>query len=486
MTKPDALDLLHLLSAEARRRKPSPLKSAFKYFKVPGMSSLGGGLPLSDYFPYDYLSAHIPTPPFKNGIGAQITEADTTVVDVHRSAAKNGPKEIELARLLQYGYTEGQPELIEYLRTHTDLIHKVPYRDWLVICLIGNTQLWDACLRTFVAAGDAILVEAHSFSLALETAQAQGVHTVPVQMDADGVIPEVLAEQLELWVGPKPKIFYTICTGQNPTGLCITAARRRAIYQLAQKHDFIIVEDEPYYFLQMEKYTRDAASREGARVLLHDAFVEALVPLYLLMDVEGRVIRLDSVSKTLAPGARFGWIVGQERLMERFVRLHEVLIQCPSGFSQLMLNGLFQRWGQDGYLDWLIGLRAEYTHRRDVAIDALYKFAPLDVVTVVPPLAGMFFIVEIDALKHPKLTLPLDVEQAVYERALAEGCLMIPGSWFKAEGQTDPPQKEVAEVKPNVVFFRGTYASVPLDELEHGLEKFCRAVRLEFGLEGAK
>lgn len=488
MTKPQSKDLSHHLSVEAKSRKNSPLKGAFKYYNQPNITFLGGGLPLSDYFPFNKITTDSPSAPFPNGIGADITEDDKTVVEVYKRAFHNDKtfNDVELARSLQYGYTEGHTELMEFVKEHTDTIHNVPYEDWDVIASVGNTQAWDACLRTFAARGDTILVEEFSFSSALETAHAQGITTYPVQMDSEGVIPQALSDALDNWIGPKPKLFYTICTGQNPTGSCVSKERREAIYKLAQKHDFIIIEDEPYYFLQMETYTRDEAERQGKHVHDHEEFVKALVPSYLSMDIEGRVIRLDSVSKTIAPGARFGWIIGQKNLLERFVRLHEVSIQCPSGFAQSLLNGLFQRWGQSGYLDWLIGLRAEYTHKRDVAIDALHDFFPHEVCTILPPVAGMFFIVQIDASKHPKYKEfgedPLKVEDSIYNRGLEFGCLMIPGSWFKVQGQTNPPQPEVPEKEEHkhTIFFRGTYAAVPLDDLKRGLEKFGQAVKAEF------
>lgn len=482
-------DLSHHLSEEARSRKNSPLKSAFKYYKQPGMTFLGGGLPRSDYFPYSKVTAEIPSAPFAEGVAAPLTESNKTVLEVNKDPSLNGENEIELARSLQYGYTEGQPELVEFLKEHTKTIHKVPYDDWSVILSIGNTQSWDATLRTFATRGDSILVEEYSFSSALETVHAQGINTIPVAMDAEGILPEALEKMLDQWVGPKPKLLYTISTGQNPTGSCLSADRRRAVYKLAQKHDFIIVEDEPYYFLQMETYTTDKAQRASRHVHSHEEFVKALVPSFLSMDTEGRVIRLDSVSKVLAPGLRLGWIVGQERLLERFVRLHEVSIQCPSGLSQSLINSLLQKWGQSGYMDWLMGIRSEYTHNRDVAIDAVNDFFPKEVTSFVPPVAGMFFTVTFDASKHPKFKEldedPLKVETAIYNQGLLQGCLMIPGSWFKADGTSNPPQPPLPENKDakNLIFFRGTYAAVALDELRSGLEKFAKGVRVEYGLE---
>lgn len=487
-TKPQAKDLTHLLSNESKARQTSPLKGIFKYYKQPGITFLGGGLPLSDYFPFEKVTADIPTPSFSGGIGAPIEGENKTTIEVFKKAADNVPDQIELARSLQYGSTFGLPEFLQFIKEHTDMVHKVPYENWDVIVSVGNTEAWDSTLRTFCSKGDTILVEEHTFSSALESANGQGVNTVPVTMDEFGIIPEKLEELMSRWVGNKPKFLYTICTGQNPTGSSLSAERRKQIYDIACKYDFLIIEDEPYYFLQMETYTKDKAAREGKAVHDHDEFLKALVPSFISLDVEGRVVRLDSFSKVLAPGLRLGWIVGQKDLLERYVRLHEVSVQNPSGLSEALANALLRKWGHSGYLDWLIGLRAEYTHKRDVAIDALDQFVPKEVSSFNPPVAGMFFTVTLDASKHPKykefLEDPLKVEAAVHEQAIKQGCLLAPGSWFKAEGQSSPPQKNLPANPSHKthIFFRGTYAAVPLDQLVVGLEKFGKAVRAEFGL----
>lgn len=483
-----AKDLTHLLSIESRNRQTSELKGVLKYFNT-DVAYLAGGLPMSDYFPFERVTVDIPTPSFAGGIGAPITGENKTTVEVYKKKADNEPDQIELARALQYGGTEGQVEFMQFVKEHTEMIHKVPYEDWDAVVSVGNTESWDSTLRTFCSKGDSILVEEYSFSSALETANGQGINTIPVTMDEFGIIPEKLEELMSRWVGSKPKLLYTICTGQNPTGSSLSAERRRKIYDIACKYDFIIVEDEPYYFLQMEPYTKNKASREGKAVHDHDEFIKALVPSFISLDVEGRVIRLDSVSKVLAPGLRLGWIIGQKALLERFVRLHEVSVQTPSGFSETIANALLRKWGHSGYLDWLIKLRAEYTHKRDVAIDAVDEYLPKEVVTYNAPVAGMFFTMTIDASKHPKFKEfgedPLKVEDAIHEQAIKQGCLLARGSWFKSEGQSSPPQKNLPQ-NPNHkthIFFRGTYAAVPLEKLVDGLKKFGKALRMEYELK---
>ncbi|VEU22369.1 DEKNAAC103644 [Brettanomyces naardenensis] len=473
-------DLHHLLSEESKGRKPSPLKSAFKYYGQDDLVFLGGGLPMSDYFPWEKIVAYSPAPPFTGAAGIAEKPSETgksTVTELYKEQVEKF--DVPLARSLQYGYTAGQPELLDFLKKHTEIIHHPPYPEWDTIVSIGNTESWDSTLRTFCNPGDTILVEEYTFSSAIETARALSVNFAPVHMDDKGLIPEELEKLLKNWdssVKPFPKLLYSISTGQNPTGSSLSNERRKQIYDIACKYDFVIIEDEPYYFLQMGEYNKNVEAKD-IPTPTHEEFLNSLVKSFLSMDVEGRVVRLDSCSKVLAPGTRLGWIVAQKDLLERYVRLHEVSIQTSSGFTQSLIAGLLGRWGQDGYIDWLIGLRKEYTIKRDFTTRCLEKYMP-SLVKYDPPVAGMFFTVIIDAAKHPEFATkydsdPIKVEDAVYHRALKAGCLMIPGSWFRSPN---------FEGSSSTFFFRGTYAAVDLKQLDIGLERFGKAIKEEFGV----
>ncbi|GKT41815.1 aromatic amino acid aminotransferase [Colletotrichum spaethianum] len=88
------------------------------------------------------------------------------------------------------------------------------------------------------------------------------------------------------------------------------------------------------------------------------------------MDTQGRVIRLESFSKTLFPGLRLGYFVANAVFTERLLRATEVETQDPAGLSQAFALGLLRKWGIDGYLTWLQSLQFQYRTRRNWLLDA--------------------------------------------------------------------------------------------------------------------
>ena len=480
MTSPlYAKDLSHLLSEEAKSRKSEQIKAAFQYFHDPKIVSLGGGLPLPELFPFNSIEVDSLAPPFTRGIHV-LPENDDELLKIKIDKyMPPGSLDVPLSVSLQYGPSAGSHQLLDFIKEHTRAIHSPQYQDWDVILSVGNTQSWDSTIRTFTNRGDTILSEKFTFSSASECAQANGLKIVPVEVDLDGIIPEALDEQLENWTGPMPKLLYTIPTGQNPTGGTLSAERRAAIYKISQKYDFIIVEDEPYYFLQMDQYSNDQAVRE-AKTTSHEAFLDSLVQSYISIDTEGRVVRLDSFSKVLAPGSRLGWIVAQKNLTEKYLKQHDVTIQIPSGFSQSIVNGLLQRWGQKGYIDWLIELRKSYTHKRNITLDAVEQFIPREVAEWIAPTAGMFFWIKVDGSKHPEFRTkyssnPEELELGIYDRGISQGILMIPGHWFLIKDST----KTSTDTS---LYFRGTFASVSEEKLHEGIKLFGKVLRNEFQL----
>jgi len=311
--------------------------------------------------------------------------------------------------------------------------------------------------RMFLEKGDYVISENYTFATAVETSHPLGCKFVGVDMDTEGMLPDALDELLTTWdavarAARKPFLLYTVPTGQNPTGATQGTERRRQLYAVAQKHDLAIIEDEPYYFLQMQPYT-GPGQPPAPLPANHKEFLKSIIPSLLSMDVDGRVIRLDSFSKVLAPGSRCGWVVAPKQVCERIQRHAEVSTQHPAGISQVILHRLLdEEWGHSGYLDWLINLRVEYTQRRDVLMKACDEYLPGDICSWTPPVAGMFHWMHLDVSKHPDFgkRSVLSIEDEVFKTAVAGGVLIAPGSYFLAD----------TEAELQHIFFRTTFAAV--------------------------
>ena len=325
------------------------------------------------------------------------------------------------------------------------IVHQPPYADWQCIINPGSTAAIDVALRMFTERGDAILTEEYAFCSTVESAAPMGVQSIGIKMDAEGLIPSEMDNILNSWDpsarggSPKPKLLYTVPSGQNPTGATQGLQRRRDIYAVCQKHDIYILEDEPYFFLQMAPY-EGVDSPLPPPPASHAEFLSSLVPSLLSMDVDGRVMRFDSFSKIIAPGVRTAWVTASEQIVERFTRHHELSTQNPSGISQIILYKLLdETWGHAGFLDWLIDLRMQYTKRRNVLLDACEKCLPKSVATWDPPMAGMFHWMTVHARSHPSLTTDspktiLEIEEEVFQAGIERGVLISKGTWFRAEG----------------------------------------------------
>jgi aromatic amino acid aminotransferase I len=390
-----------------------------------------------------------------------------------------GKSIFDIATAFNYGQGAGSAQLLRWMTEHTELVHNPPYEDWRCTMTVGSTSALDMAVRMFTRPGDVILSEEYTFSAFVETARPMGVRICGVPLDAEGLLPSALDHILSTWDvsargARKPHLLYTVPTGQNPTGATQSAERRRTLYTICQKHDIYILEDEPYYFLQMQPYTGPNAPSIPPPSS-HAEFLASLVPSYLSLDTDGRVLRLDSFSKVIAPGSRIGWITASAQIVERYAKHADLSTQNPAGMSQLIMFKLLdEHWGHAGYLDWLVHIRMQYTRRRDVMLQACAAYLPREVVSWTPPMAGMFHWMSVDFRKHPEYPAKSieAIEESIFFRNIEHGTMCMRGSWFYADDGEEY----------DTLFFRATYAASPEDKMDEGIRRFGEAVREEFGL----
>ncbi|KAL5359077.1 pyridoxal phosphate-dependent transferase [Aspergillus floccosus] len=456
------------LSRESKSRPQCILKQAASYLSKPGIVSLGGGLPSSECFLFCSWTLSVPTPPHFVEKDNSITNPPATqAITIGKHDLNADVSEYDLSIALNYCQATGSPQMMRFITKHTELVFNPPYQDWKMCLTVGSTGALGQAIRMLCDRhrGDTVLTEEFTFATALETLVPQGIKPVAVPMDEEGLIPDALDAILNGWNekvrgARKPHVLYTIPSQQNPTGATQSLHRRRNIYTVCHRHDVYIIEDDPYYFLQMPPYRE--AGNDGKFYEDVGSFLARLIPSYVSLDVDGRVLRLDSFSKVLIPGSRLGWITASAQIVERYIRHAEVSNQGPSG-------------GHESYIKWLIKLKAEYTRRRNMLLAACERSLPRSVVSWSPPATGMFLWLKLDHHKHPQYpSQPADmIEGEVFDRAIRKGVLCARGSWFRAEPDTPT----------SGMFFRMTFASAGEETISVAIERLGEALRESFRLE---
>lgn len=254
---PNAIDLSHHLNQVAKNRNPSSLKELYKYSAIPGMIPMAGGIPSPEYFPFETVSADILTPdhvaldsprtPKKVSgpgllswlFGAKKTETEKISIPKYVPDAKI--TDLQLATSLQYQAATGPPALPLFLRKYVETVYKPGYGDWDVLLNVGNTDGWSKIVGMLMERGDAILVEEWTYPGAENAFLPYECEMVSVKMDGEGVLPSHLEEVLGGWDEEKrgkkrPHVFYTIPTGQNPTGATMLEKRKKEVYEVCRKY----------------------------------------------------------------------------------------------------------------------------------------------------------------------------------------------------------------------------------------------------------
>lgn len=166
------------------------------------------------------------------------------------------------------------------------------------------------------------------------------------------------------------------------------------------------------------------------------------------MDVDGRVLRVDSFSKIMMPGMRLGWITSSQLFHEHLVSLNDSSTQHPHGFGQIFITEMLSEfgWGMDGFERWVRSLRKEYQRRRDHFLDIFHKeVASTGLASAEPPQAGMFVWIDVHIRHHPRYRVDIrdaegstartnvpELMDELFERCLDAGLVVMPASIFVA------------------------------------------------------
>ena len=264
---------------------------------------------------------------------------------------------------LQYSATEGLAGVRDYVSGRLGSLEGRRPADGELMITSGGIDCMELLAKSFVDPGDVVAVEAPTYLGAIMAFRGYEADVRGVPVDDAGMRVEVLADLLA--GGLRPKILYTIPDFQNPTGLSMTADRRRDLVGLARRYGFLILEDVAYREL---------------------GFGSAVPPSLwsLAPDV---VLQAGTFSKIFFPGVRLGWAAGPDEIVSRLTVAKQNSDQCSGALGQRML----EEYGRGGHLDrQIVESRALYARRAELTGKALAAHMPEGTTWTTPE--GGFYI----------------------------------------------------------------------------------------------
>lgn len=379
-------------SQAARRLKISEIRELMKLTANPDLILFGGGMPSPKLFPYQAV--------------AEITRE----WDAKKAAAA-----------FQYCPTPGLPILQEALIKWITK-HHIDLTDQTILATTGAQQALSLVARVLIDPGSTIVVENPTFVGAVASFLIEGARVTSVKMDDDGVILDDLES---IFKKENPRFFYTIPTFQNPSGLCMSQAKRTAVLELAKKYGVLIIEDDPY----------------------QELYYEGIIDDYLSIktqDKDNMVVNLGTFSKILSPGMRVGWMIGAPEFVNKCEITKQSQDACGASYTQMICADYINSGRIYPALDHM---RDGYRLNRDRMRDAISANFP-GWIKVSQPKGGFFFWLDLDNRLGSK---------DFFHRCIARGVAIITGHPFVP----DPEGERYCRI---------CFSSSSPDQIDRGIE----------------
>ena len=381
--------------------KASAIREILKFTSDPEVISFAAGNPAPEAFPKERIAE----------LSAELLRDDPILA-------------------MQYSVTEGYTPLRDFLK------------EWLgskgcfhsefdeLIVTSGGQQANELSCKVLLNEGDTLLCESPSFIGSLNAFRSYNVNLVGVDMEDDGINLEKLEEALK--TQPNVKVLYLIPTFQNPTGRTMSLAKRKDVYELACRYDFIILEDDPYGELR---------------------FAGENVPTIKSMDTEGRVIYSSTFSKLISPGFRTGFVSAPAPIIQKIVVCKQVSDVHSNIWAQVLCHRFMTTIDREAHFNKLRGIYKE-------KCDLMCSFIENDFskkISYIKPEGGLFIW----------CTLPDNCDmnafctKAVQEYKIA----VVPGNSFSIK------EDEVSHS------FRLNYSTPTNEQIKKGMEILARMTR---------
>ncbi|CAB3846275.1 HTH-type transcriptional regulatory protein GabR [Achromobacter mucicolens] len=285
--------------------------------------------------------------------------------------------------LLTYSYGGGLPALREALAQHLALTRSIDCDPEQIIITEGSHQAIDLATRILGEAGETAWVEDPGYWGARTILQANGLRTVHLPVDEEGMrLPDT--------VGTPPRFIFVTPSHQYPLGPVMSLARRRQLLAVARQCGSWIIEDD--YDSEFRFSGRPIASLLG-------------------LESDAPVIYMGTFSKTLYPGLRVGYLVLPKPLTAAFQAAHAELYRE----GHLMTHAALATFISEGhYAAHIRRMRMLYGRRRAMLVNLIERRLGPDWLHRDASMAGL----------HLVLTMPPDMDDLrVVEVARSKGVL---------------------------------------------------------------
>ena len=305
-------------------------------------------------------------------------------------ARKNGPY------LLEYGDPFGYLPLREHLALLLSQIGVTAHAGQVLLTQ-GTSQALELVIRYLTKPGDSVLVDDPGYYNMFGNLRLHGVHLLAVPRNADGPDIETLEK---LAAAHRPKAYFTQSVMQNPTGADMSPHVTFRVLQAAERHDFVIVEDDIFCDLQVKPTPRLAT-----------------------LDQLKRVIYVRSFSKTLSGSLRVGFVACAQSVAHELADIKMLTSITTSQFTERLIYLILI----DGhYRKYLSRLHERLAEARGQAMRA---FERIGLQLFVEPADGMFLWAR---FPHIEDSLPLA------EASQRDGIMLAPGSVFRPHLERSP------------------------------------------------
>jgi len=384
----------------------SAIRELFKLLGKPGIISFAGGFPDSAMFDVD-----------------GIKEASLKALTEEPGAA------------LQYGATEGYNPLREQLAAFMSAKGASSLAPEDLIVTTGSQQALDLLGKTLITPGDKVIVEGPTFLATIQCFRLYGAELISAPIDANGVKTDELEK---LIAEHQPKFVYLIPTFGNPSGAMLSLERRKAVLEMAVKHNTLIVEDDPYgdlYFGEAPppSLLNLSASVPGSRDLL---------------------VHCGSLSKVLSPGLRVGWMIAPAELLGKATMCKQFSDAHTSTFAQATAAQYLKAGRMPATL---AKVRAVYAERAQALGDAL-RTELGDAIDFVQPQGGLFVWARLTGAGGKVAD-----GNVLAKRAIDKGVAFVPGTPFYC-------------ANPDHATLRLSFATADVEKIREGVARLAQAL----------